>query len=299
MRAIAGVAAALLLAACSDGDSDSGAGQVVSTLARAQQSGTIRVGYANEAPYAYLDAATGRLTGEAPEIARVILAELGIPKIEGVLTEFGSLIPGLNAGRFDMIAAGMYILPERCREVAFSNPTYSVGEAIIVRQGNAKRLHSYEDVAKHTDATLGVVAGTVERGYARATGIPDDRVVVFPDAVSALDGVIAERVDGYAGTSLTVNDLLRRAGTGRIERADPFADPVINGKSVRGYGAFALRKDDEALLAEFNRRLAAFIGSERHLKLVEPFGFGARELRQSHREGHAQDDGEDRHFNSA
>src|SRR5690606_6122996 len=103
--------------------------------------------------------------------------------------EFGSLIPGLQAGRFDMIAAGMYILPERCAQVSFSNPTYSVGEAFIVAKGNPLALHSYADVAKHPTATLGVVAGAVERAYARASEIPDDRVAVFPDAPSALDGV--------------------------------------------------------------------------------------------------------------
>jgi len=278
MRAAACAAAALVVAACSGGGTEPGAAAGLSSLERAQQSGKIRAGYANEAPYAYLEPATGRLTGEAPEIARVILAEMGIREIEGVLTEFGSLIPGLNARRFDIIAAGMYVLPERCREIAFSNPTYSVGEAFVVRQGNPKRLHSYEDVAKRPDASLGVVAGTVERSYARATGVPDDRVVVFPDAPSALEGVGAARVDAYAGTSLTVNDLLRRAGSDRVERADPFTDPVINGKSVRGYGAFGFRKSDKALVAEFNKRLAGFIGTERHRELVKAFGFSQREL---------------------
>jgi polar amino acid transport system substrate-binding protein len=274
VRALAAAAAALVVAACSRRDEEPGA----SALDRVRQAGKIRIGYANEAPYAYLDPATGRLTGEAPEIARVILATLGVTEIEGVLTEFGALIPGLNAGRFDIIAAGMYILPERCRQVAFSNPTYSVGEAFVVRQGNPKRLHGYEDVAGHPDATLGVVAGTVERSYARATGIPDERIVVFPDAPSALEGVASNRVDAYAGTSLTVNDLLQRAGSDRIERAAPFTDPVIDGKPVRGYGAFAFRQADKALLAAFNQGLKGFIGSDRHLELVGPFGFTRREL---------------------
>ena len=32
----------------------------------------------------------------------------------------GFVIPGLNAGRFDLIAAGLFITPERCEQVAFS-----------------------------------------------------------------------------------------------------------------------------------------------------------------------------------
>jgi polar amino acid transport system substrate-binding protein len=46
-----------------------------------------------------------------------------------VLTEWGSLIPGLNAGRFDIITAGMYITPKRCKNVAFTDPMGVFAEA--------------------------------------------------------------------------------------------------------------------------------------------------------------------------
>ncbi|MCH8527636.1 MAG: ectoine/hydroxyectoine ABC transporter substrate-binding protein EhuB [Kiritimatiellae bacterium] len=262
----------VFLAACGGG------GPQQSTLERIRETGVVRIGYANEAPYAYRDTATGELTGEAPEIAKVILEELGVTEVEGVLTEFGSLIPGLQAGRFDIIAAGMYILPERCAQIAFSNPTYAIGEAFAVLEGNPKGLHSYEDIRDHEDATLGVVAGAVERRYARQVGIPDDRVVVFPDAPAALSGVRAGRVDAYGGTALTVQDLISKDDSGRLERADPFTDPVIDGERVKGYGAFGFRRQDRDLVEAFNVRLATFIGSDEHRELVEPFGFTEQEL---------------------
>src|SRR5690606_32327848 len=99
-----------------------------STYERVRDTGVLRIGYANEAPFAYQDSTTGELTGEAPAIVRLVADDLGIAEVEGVLTEFGSLIPGLLAGRFDMIAAGMYVTPARCAQVAFSEPTYSIGE---------------------------------------------------------------------------------------------------------------------------------------------------------------------------
>ncbi len=253
-----------------------------STLQKIVAEKKIRVGYANEAPYAYQDPSNDRLTGEAPEIARMILKGL-VPdgdsiEVEGVLTEFSSLIPGLKAGRFDMIAAGMYIKPDRCREIAFSNPTYSVGEAFAVKEGNPKGLHSYADVAAHNDATLGVVAGAVERQYARDTHIPENRVIVFPDAPSALAGVRAGRVDAYAGTSLTVQDLLTKDKSGEMERAEPFSDPVIDGQSIKGYGAFGFRKEDSALVKAVNQGLQEFIGTPLHQETVRPFGFTASEM---------------------
>src|SRR5262252_5463280 len=65
------------------------------TLERAKKQGYIRVGFANEAPFAYATP-DGKLTGEAPEIAKVIFKRLGINEVDGVLTEFGSLIPGVK-----------------------------------------------------------------------------------------------------------------------------------------------------------------------------------------------------------
>lgn len=278
IRGLAVLCATLAATACSDSLRDTKKLQAHNTLESARSVKSIRVGFANEAPYAYLDIASGRLTGEGPEIARVVLGEMGIPDVEGVLAEFGSLIPGLNAKRFDVIAAGMYILPERCRQIAFSNPTYSVGDGFAVPKGNPLRLHSYADLKRHPDARLAIVAGTVQRQYARDAGIADARVITFPEVPSALEGLMAGRVEAYAGTRLTIKYLLNLKKLAGLESATPFIDPVTQGKPARGYGAFGFRKDDGALLAAFNRGLAKFIGTKRHADLVREFGFSSQEL---------------------
>ncbi len=248
------------------------------TLERIRKEGVIRVGYANEAPYAYFDSKADRLTGEAPEITREIAKRMGLNKVEGVLTEFGSLIPGLKAKRFDIIAAGMYVLPKRCKEISFTLPTYKVGEAFLVKAGNPLALHSYENVAKHPSARLGVIAGAVELGYARDTGVPFARITILPDVPSAVAAINADRIDAYAGTNLTINDIMNKTSETALERATPFTDPVIEGKQVIGYGAFGIRRKDEKLLAEFNKHLRDFIGSDEHTKSVAPFGFTPSDL---------------------
>ncbi len=267
-----------LLPSKTGGSSGNTAAGTSTTLERIRKQGVVRIGFANEAPYAYVDSKTGKLTGEAPEIARVVLKRLGVNEVKGVLTEFGSLIPGLKANRFDIIAAGMYITKPRCKQVAFSNPTYSIGEAFVVQKGNPRNLHSYEDVAKNQRARLGVVTGAIERDYAIKTGVPSQRLRVLPDAPSALEAVAAGRIDAYGGTSLTVNDLLRKANNARLERAAPFTDPIIDGESIRGYGAYGFRPADKALVAAFNRELEQFIGSPEHLELVKQFGLTQTEL---------------------
>jgi polar amino acid transport system substrate-binding protein len=248
------------------------------TLARARAGEVLRIGYANEAPYGYLDTDTGRVTGEAPEIARVMLERMGIAHVEPVVARFGELIPGLQAGQIDIVAAGMYVTPERCKEIAFSEPTYRIGEAFIVRSGNPLDLHGYDDVAQSDAARIGVMGGAVEHGYAKKLGIPGGRIVVFEDYATALAGLEAERIDALAATTLTVGDLLGKANNPAFARAEPFHQPIIDGKTVLGYGAFGFRKEDEALLREFNRHLEAFLGTPEHLGLVRPFGFSETTL---------------------
>ncbi|MFC3286211.1 ectoine/hydroxyectoine ABC transporter substrate-binding protein EhuB [Litchfieldella rifensis] len=237
------------------------------TLDELRERGAVRAAFANESPYGYVNE-EGVLTGESPEVARVIFNRLGVENLDGILTEWASLLPGLNAGRWDMVAAGMFITPGRCKEVAFSNPSYMMGQSFLVQAGNPHDLHSYEDVANNDEVTLGVLAGAVERGYARDAGIPDSQVQELPDQTSMLAAVRTGRIDAAALTSVSIERMAQLGGD-RVERAEPFDTPP----EAIGYGGFAFRKADEALIEEFNAHLADFIGSEEHLELVRPFGF--------------------------
>jgi polar amino acid transport system substrate-binding protein len=239
------------------------------TLDTARQNGYIRVGFANEAPFGYATP-DGKLTGEAPEVAKAILNKMGIAQVDGVLTEFGSLIPGLKAGRFDIIAAGMFINPKRCAEIAFSEPSYGIGQAFLVAKGNPKGLKDYGTVAADAGLKLAVMAGAVEAGYAKDSGVKEDQLVVLPDGPSLLAAVQAGRADAAALTALSIANLASK-GDG-VEMTEPFA--MVAGKSVMGHGGFGFRKEDSDLLAEFNAQLKTFLGSQEHLDLVTPFGFG-------------------------
>jgi polar amino acid transport system substrate-binding protein len=255
-------AAALVLA--------SAAGHAQDTLARIKDSGKVTIAIADEAPYGYRDG--DRVTGEAPEIARNILERI-VPgvEIEWVSTDFGQLIPGLQAEKFDIAAAGMFITPERCAQVAFSDPTYVVGEAFAVHAGNPKKLTDYASISDNHDAKVGLIAGTVEYNYALVTGIPADRAPLYRSFAKALDALKAGKVDAIGLTSLSAQSLVD--GEPDLE-ATPQFFPNLDGEEVKGYGGFAFRQDDQDLRAAFNQELSGFIGSDAHWALVEPFGFG-------------------------
>jgi polar amino acid transport system substrate-binding protein len=246
-----------------------GPAQAQTTLEQAKADGYIRVGFANEAPYGFATP-DGKLTGESPEVVKAVLAKMGIAQVDGVLTEFGSLIPGLQAGRFDIIAAGMFITPKRCEQIQFSEPTYGIGQAFLVSEGNPKGIKDYSSIADNSDLKLAVMAGAVESGYARDSGIGLGQLVMLPDQSSLVKAVQAGRADAAALTANSIADMASK--NEGVESTEPFG--TVAGQSVVGHGAIGFRKDDTDLYEAFNAELKKFIGSEEHIALVTPFGFG-------------------------
>ena len=244
--------------------------QAQTTLEEAREQGYIRVGFANEAPYGFATP-DGKLTGESPEVVRAVLNKMGIEQVDGVLTEFGSLIPGLQAGRFDILAAGMFVNPKRCEQVQFSEPTYGIGQAFLVAEGNPKNIADYGSIAENDDLKLAVMSGAVEAGYARDSGVSDDQLVILPDQSSLVAAVKAGRADAAALTALSIADMASK--NEGVESTKPFGE--VAGESVVGHGAVAFRKEDKDLYEAFNAELKNFIGSPEHIALVEPHGFGA------------------------
>jgi polar amino acid transport system substrate-binding protein len=259
VAAIAGVAAVVAAASA----------HAQSTLEQAKADGYIRVGFANEAPYGFATP-DGKLTGESPEVVKAVLAKLGIKDVDGVLTEFASLIPGLQAGRFDIIAAGMFVNPKRCEQILFSEPTYGIGQAFLVKEGNPDKITDYASIAAKPDLKLAVMAGAVEAGYARNSGVQDSQLVILPDQSSLVSAVTAGRANAAALTALSIADMASK--NEGVESTPPFGE--VAGESVVGHGAVGFRKDDKDLQEAFNAVLKTFIGSEEHLALVTPFGFG-------------------------
>ncbi|AOW14140.1 ectoine/hydroxyectoine ABC transporter substrate-binding protein EhuB [Hydrogenophaga crassostreae] len=243
------------------------------TLERVQKQGYIRVGFANEAPYAFATP-DGKLNGESPSVFRHVMANLGVKEVDGVLTEWGALIPGLKAGRFDAIVASMYITPKRCEQIIFANPTYGIGEALVVKKGNPDGVNTYGDVVKK-GLKIAFVAGTAEIEHGRLAGLKRDQEVTVPNFAAAVASVKSGRAAAAAFTSLTAKDLAGKDDG--IERAEPFTFEH-KGKKYKGEGSFGFRQEDTSLRDAVNAELAKFLGTPEHLKMVSEFGFDASNM---------------------
>ncbi|MFD4505564.1 ectoine/hydroxyectoine ABC transporter substrate-binding protein EhuB [Streptomyces sp. NPDC058457] len=242
-------------------------------LQRLRAQGVVRLGIAGEIPFGYIDK-DGHLTGEAPELAKAVFKRLGVREVQPVPTEFGSLIPGLNSQQFDVVAAGMYVNPERCEQVIFADPDYQMLDSFIVRKGNPKGLHDYRDVVAKK-ARFATGTGYAEIQYAVEAGYKESDILIVPDQVAGLNAVEAGRVDVFAGTALTTRAVVRKSAKAEATRA--FA-PLVGGKPHVDGGAFAFRSAETKLRDAFDVELRKLKKSGELFRILRPFGFTEAEM---------------------
>ncbi|WP_414714857.1 ectoine/hydroxyectoine ABC transporter substrate-binding protein EhuB [Sporosarcina koreensis] len=256
---------ALLVSACDSGESTSGG----STLESLQEKGVVKVGFANEKPYAYEE--DGELKGGAVAIATAVFENLGIEEVDGHLSDFGQLIPGLGAGKFDVITAGMAITPDRCDSVDFGEPEMQYGEGLIVATGNPENLHSYADIAANPDITVAVMSGATEKDFMIREGVDEKQIMMVPDIPASFAAVASGRAHATTGTEMTIKMALESADQNKLEFVNDFAQPDIEG--VPSFGAAAFRIDDDELREAYNAELKKLKESGEIAELIEPYGF--------------------------
>jgi len=238
----------------------------------------IRIAIADEEPYGYIDD-NGDARGPGPDVARHVLGEIGINDIEWVVTSFGDLIPGLQEERFDMAAAEMAVLPERCEKVIYSEPNTTYGEGLLVRTGNPHTLRFYSDFAKRNDLKVAILEGANQRGYLQQLGVPEEKIVPIEENQDAIEAITSGRVAAYAATSLTVAGLAQSSD--EVQPALNFVDPVIDGKEVRGWGAFAFNKNSSALRNAVNEVLVPYKFTDAWEQTLLNYGFSQLDVLNS------------------
>ena len=247
------------------------AGAPSGAASRLQHGAALRVGFAVEAPYAFIDE-HGQVTGEAPEIFRRMAQRLGVERIDWIRMDFASLLPELEVGRIDAVAAGMFITPERQRVAAFSRPTASVRAAIVVRT-NENRLPLRpvaNDVRQAQTLRWVTMHDAAENGLLLQTGVTQKQISTVPTAERGLRVVAEGQADALAISAVTAWKLVTQHPQWPLEVR-------VIGDAPVGWPAFVFRLEDEALRDAFDRELQGFLGSDAHTELVRSFGFTSEE----------------------
>jgi polar amino acid transport system substrate-binding protein len=243
-------------------------------LARIRSSGTIRIGYAVEAPYALL-AADGRVTGESPELARLVTTRMGIPNIEWIQASFDALLPELADGRFDVVAAGLFISPQRERIAAFSAPTVQVFAGLAVPAG-AREYGSYTEVLAEPELRVAALSGSVEEARLLARGLPPTRLLRVPDAVAARAALESGQVDVLALSLPTLRWMIADGASITTTQVAGRAVPTEPPTSFKV--GFAFARGESRLRDTWNVAQTEVKGGPGHLAAIAPFGFTAADL---------------------
>ncbi|MCV2864578.1 transporter substrate-binding domain-containing protein [Albidovulum sediminicola] len=226
----------------------------------------IRIGFSNIPIWGYPDE-KGDPKGFVNEIALGILAKMGYTDVETSVTDWGGLIPGLQANRYDLITGGLYILGSRCENINFSEPIIVTGDAFLVSAGNPKNLNNYKDVLAQSDTILAMYAGSNTVEAARKEGLDDAQIMQLPGPAEVLAAMKSGRADAAALTYFEAVDFAAQSD-GKFEITDPNALPDWT-KNWVGVG---FRFEDEDFMKEFNAALAGYVGSEEMLAAVQEYG---------------------------
>ena len=179
------------------------------TLKRLKKQGYATVAVANEPPYSDIKT-DGYVTGAAPDVARAVLNMLGVADLKAEVIMYGAMIPALQARRVDMATSGLYIKPDRCESIIYSEPDLCGAEAFAVPVGNPNNLLTYEDIAAQPALKMVTCAGCAEEKYALERGVSADQIVYFDTPPSGIKMLQQGRVDVFALSGLGTQDLLNK-----------------------------------------------------------------------------------------
>jgi polar amino acid transport system substrate-binding protein len=156
-------------------------------------SGTLRVGVTLFAPWA-ARGTDGELVGFEVDVARQLAADMGV-KAQLLSYDVDRLVPALESGEIDIIAAGLTITPERALHVNFSN---AYAESGIGLATHVERTANVSDIKALDSDTVSIAAVENSVGAQLARRLwPRARVQVFPSVEAASQALVAGEVHGY------------------------------------------------------------------------------------------------------
>ena len=256
------VVAALLVAACLAG---SAAAQDARLPDRIRTAGTVRAAVQNVyPPLNYTDVATRQLTGFNVELLQALGPKLGV-KVDLVVASFEQMFPGLDAGRFDFIGAGLGDYPNRREKLTHVDYLRS-GPILLSAEGRANEFKSPADLCGRSVGYLRFIASfatvlkTLNETECVAKGRPPLRPVT--DDLTVQLGLAQGRYDA----ALTAFELLQYLQVSEPGKYHRIGDPL------RPWNlAFVFEKDDTQLRDAVAAGVQALIADGTYARLLAKY----------------------------
>ena len=190
-------------------------------------------------PFEYIDE-DGNFAGFDIELITMIAEEMG-RELELQNVQWDGIIPGLMNGNYDCLISAMTITEERMKQINFSDPYFTIKQAIVVREDD----YSITGPADLAGKTIAVQNGTTGDLY--ASQIEGVRMKRFDTTPQAIQELLNKNADAAVMDDLVAYQAIAKMkGLRMIEIADA---------EVENYG-IGVKKGNDELLAEINKALA-------------------------------------------
>ena len=244
LAAVLALTMLLALAACGSGNSDT------NTASGSAEKTTVTVATSPDfPPFESLDGS--EVVGIEVDILQAITGKLGL-EMQLEQMDFESVIPGVQAGKFDIGMSGITITADRQKNCDFTQPYFLASQAIVVTPDS--------DITCKADLegkTISVQTGTTAEEYCMENGYDVLAFAANNDAAAALTSgkAAAWVVDNEVGVALA-----QQQGLVVLDEAmtsEPYA--------------FAFAKDS-ALTAQFDEALGELLADGTVAAIFEKYG---------------------------
>lgn len=177
---------------------------------------------ATYAPFETVDPNSKEIVGLDADLVSALGESLGV-EVKLTNVGFDSIVPGLQAGKYDAVASAFSATPEREQVVDFV-PYMSAGSGLAVQQGNPRGLAM--DPLALCGHTIGVPKGTIQAvgqlpaisAQCVSAGKPEVAISQFPSQEAVNLAVKSGRIDAAMAASISLAKQIE-ASNGALELA--------------------------------------------------------------------------------
>ncbi|MDK6259632.1 transporter substrate-binding domain-containing protein [Corynebacterium frankenforstense] len=200
------------------------------------------------APLNIPDAATGKIEGFNPDLATHVAALMGL-ETDIHASPFDQIIPGLQAGRYEVTFSNMAISDER-REVLDFVHYYQSSTSLGVLEGRENEVTPETLCGRKVGASAGSYQMTTvlpeEAEKCEQIGAPELETAAFPDQQKALLALLSQRVDATAVDapvlSYAASQETRLVENGKLTQGSTLGIGVTKGSDLSKAIEMAMKK---------------------------------------------------------
>ena len=192
MKKIAALCLALILSLCS-------LNALAATLEDVQKAGKLVVATSPDFPPFESLGEDGAVVGIEVDLLQKICEELGVEMVIEQM-DFESVLPGVQAGKYDVGMSGISVTEKRLKNALFTDPYCLAAQAIVVLEGSA--IAGKDDL---TGKKISVQTGTTAESFCMENGYDVSSFAANSDAEIAL---VKGKVDAWVIDDLTAAEMV-------------------------------------------------------------------------------------------